>query len=174
MTLKNGLLGEIWILVGGRYTGKTTWAIKKTKDVPIERLFVNEFHGSKWRDAGRNKSSFIDKRIFIGMCLRSKDSVWIFEDATGLFHSNTIEDFILAMSRTRDEGVTMMLMFHSWRKVPNDIIDMIDGVVCFKTRDKEYRITDKTDDPRVLEAWKFVMASTNFNERKIVKFIHHK
>lgn len=174
MTAKNGLLGEIWCIAGGRYSGKSTEGIRMTKAVPLDRLFVNEFHGSKWKDAGRNNRVWIPDEEFVEMCAVAKDSVFIFEDATAVFSGGkATKRFLYAMARSREEGVTIILMFHSFRKIPDDILDLIDGLVVFKTRDGEDDIRKKTDDPRVLEAYRQVKASPDPHAKKIVRFIHH-
>lgn len=175
MTKINGVLGEIWIYVGGRYSGKSTAMIKATKHVPIQRLFVNEFHGSTWTDAGRNRRKWIPDEEFIQLMLIAKDSVFVIEDATAVFVSQVTKPFMQAMARSRDEGVTILLAFHSFRKIPNDILDMIDGIVILKTRDGEENITAKTDNPEVLDKWKKVMSSAKPHAKKSVRFtIHHK
>lgn len=173
MTKKNGLLGEIWVYVGMRKCGKTTCMIKDTRKVPINRLFVNEFHGSPWKDAGRNNRKWMQRDDFIELCCKAQDALFVFEDATALFRGGTTMRFNEAMARSREEGVTIFLPFHSFRKIPDDILDMIDGVVIFKTRDKEHRVIDKCEDPRVVEAWKQVCADPDPHAKKRIKFTVH-
>lgn len=173
MTKNNGVFGEIWVLIGGRYTGKTTHMLKMTKNIPNDRLFFNEFHGSTWKDARRINRPYKPNDEFVEDCCKAKDSIFIFEDATALFRSVATNRMIFAMARSRDEGVTILLTFHSFRKTPDDILDMIDGMIIFKTRDQIADIKHKSDDPRVSQAWQEVQASNDPHAKKKVQFIYH-
>lgn len=174
MTLANGLLGEIWIYVAGRYRGKTTLMIKDTKNVPNDRLYYNEFHGDSWNTARRLKRKFMSHDDFLEFVSTLRDCVVVFEDASAIFKLMLSKKAIEVLARCRNEGVTILMAFHSFRKIPNDILDMIDGLVIFGTEDKEHHVIAKTDNPKVLEAFHIIRKSGNFHEFRRIRFIPKK
>jgi hypothetical protein len=161
MSKANGIEGEIWAYIGKRKSGKTTSMLEAVKDVPANCIYAREVHGSNWLERG---ATILPIKNLVDVMLTAVDCVFIVEDATPLFSGKLSEKFLEALVRSRDEGVTILLAFHSWRKTPFDIFDMINGVVIHKTRDLEYRITDRTDDEEILYAWKLVQESDNLHE----------
>lgn len=174
MTKANGLLGEIWIYVAGRKRGKTYQMIQATKKVPNSRLFYNEFHGTDWNDARRLNRQYMPDDEFLDFAMTLKDSVVVFEDASAVFKLMLSKKAIRFLAKTRNEGVTVLMAFHSFRKIPNDIIDMIDGIVIGGTEDKEHNVIAKTDNPDVLQAFREIRNSSNFREFRTIRFIPKK
>lgn len=166
MSKENGIEGEIWAYIGMRKSGKTTSMMEDTKDVPNEIIFAREVHGTNWRERG---VTICEVEDLVNRMLTAVDCVFIVEDATPLFRGSVSSKFMEAMARSRDNGVTILLAFHSWRKTPFDIFDMVNGVVIHKSRDLEYRITDRTDDETVLQAWRDVKNSPVRWEKRVIE-----
>lgn len=154
--------GKIGAIIGRRRSGKTTTGLRMMEGVPSEMIKAREVHGSDWSDRGceiLGVPALVDRMQWVD------EEIFIFEDATPLFQGRVSDKFQEAMVRTRKHGVSIIMMFHSFRKTPNDIFDMVDWIIIHKTADQEFRITDRTDEPIVLEAFRRVKASKHPHAR---------
>lgn len=146
--------GKIVVFIGGRGRGKSTLMKKMLAKVHPSRLHVYDAHG----DWDRPLPILED---FILLCGKAKDCVFVFEDATGFFGSRVNNIMRQAMTRSRNNNVTIFLSFHSWRLMPPDILDLCDVIYMFKTADTPDTVMKKTESSYVLSVFTDVMKSAN-------------
>jgi phospholipid N-methyltransferase len=94
----------------------------------------------------------------------------VIEEATIFFntHSN-FEDMKNVLVRARHTGNIIQLNFHSFSSIPKGIYNLLDYVIIFKTNDNEKSITDRFDNPKVLEAAREVRQSDDPHIYRTVK-----
>jgi hypothetical protein len=77
----------------------------------------------------------------------------VIEEATIFFNTQSnFQDMKNVLVRARHTGNIVQLNFHSFASIPKGIYNLLDYVVIFKTNDNEKSITDRFDNPKVLEA----------------------
>lgn len=75
------------------------------------------------------------------------------EEATIFFNTQSnFQDMKNVLVRARHTGNIVQLNFHSFSSIPKGIYNLLDYVIVFKTNDNEKSITDRFDNPAVLEA----------------------
>lgn len=91
------------------------------------------------------------------------------EEATIFFstQSNFFEMKNLLV-RARHTGNIIQLNFHSFSSVPKGIYNLLDYVIIFKTNDTLKNVTDRFDNPGVIEAYKEAIASPDEHFYKTV------
>ena len=94
----------------------------------------------------------------------------VVEEATIFFntHSN-FQDMKNVLVRARHTGNIIQMNFHSFSSIPKGIYNLLDYVIIFKTNDNEKSITDRFDNPAVLEAAREARASDDPHFCKAVK-----
>lgn len=94
----------------------------------------------------------------------------VIEEATIFFntHSN-FEEMKNILVRARHTGNIIQLNFHSFSSIPKGIYNLLDYVIIFKTNDNEKSITDRFDNPAVLEGARLARESDNKHFYKVVK-----
>lgn len=111
----------------------------------------------------------LDPTRFIGLCLTKKDTVCVFEDATGFIEGKIGADFRKVWISKRHTGNTNIAVFHSMSSAPPRLIQLSDYVVIFYTKDETYMVEKKF--PSLLNDWLEVRskAKTIPHFHKIIK-----
>lgn len=137
--------GIITLVIGQRRTGKST----KVKEL------IGQFNTNKYIYDVRNeyyKEGFnmgIDE--FIEFVRDVKNSVIVFEEATIFFRGRSNKDMMDILTGASHNRNAIFLVFHSFRAIPIDILELVDYIVFGKTKDRKTLIYDKyKDDPVML------------------------
>ena len=102
---------------------------------------------------------------FLDKVQKAERSIAVFEDA-GIFFSNRgrserLEDILTS---SRHSKVTTFLLFHSLRALPAYVIEQLDGIELFKTKDNPLTVRRKFDEwPAIYEAWHRVNDAPGFH-----------
>lgn len=94
-------------------------------------------------NAPRAKQTFIDEKLFIKNCLRKRNTVCVFEEATGFFEGKTSDELRRLIVNKRHTGNVYILLFHSISSVPPRLMQFTNFVVLFKTGDEPYQVEKK-------------------------------
>ena len=99
-----------------------------------------------------------------------KHNYIVIEEATIFFntHSN-FQEMKNVLVRARHTGNIIQLNFHSFSSIPKGIYNLLDYVIVFKTNDNEKSITDRFDNPAVLEAAREARDSNDPYFRKVIR-----
>ena len=152
------------IQVGRKRSGKTT----ETIEIVENELERNPSRHLEIYDINAEYSElytkpFLDFDKFLDTVFPLKRSLIVFEEATIFFtprggvDKKMLEKFI----RTRHQENIIMLNFHSWGQVPKDVLSMADFVIVRKTNDSEKTLKDKTDNEKLIKAFRKVKESDN-------------
>lgn len=132
--------GAAHIIVGSTGTGKTTFTKKLLSGIK-QRIFIYDIN-NEYTEFYTGK--FLPFSEFMEMVKPVKNSIIIFEEATiFLNHKNTNSILIEKLVRKRHENNYIILNFHSLRKIPIYILDMVNYLTMFKTLDSDKFIQSK-------------------------------
>lgn len=145
--------GKVFILVGKRKTGKTTYAANVAKKLK-HRKHIFYFHGKLW-DSIPNRTKYESKDTLLNYAQECKNSCIIFEDATAYIRQQgTDERMLRCLTGSREKNNVVMLIFHSLRKIPLDIFELSDYIFLFDTNDQLSKVVEKFEDyPEVIAAF---------------------
>lgn len=116
--------GKVFIIVGGRGTGKTTFleqTLKGVGNVVVFQLFIDE------RYKGHKK--FLYQDFTISKSLANKKI--IIEDATQLIGSNPKNDIRKIVVSSKQIGSDVFFVFHSFNVVPPYLWQLFDYCIVF-------------------------------------------
>jgi energy-coupling factor transporter ATP-binding protein EcfA2 len=158
------------ICIGRSGCGKTTLTKKMVKmrpaKMPCMIYDINQEYAEFYNEP------FVDFDVFLNQMVDEKirHHYIVVEEATIFFntHSNQIE-MKNVLVRARHTGNIIQLNFHSFSSIPKGIYTLLDYVIIFKTNDNEKNITDRFDNPGVLQAALEVRASRDPHIYKTVK-----
>lgn len=121
--------GYVILIVGRKDAGKTTQA-KKIVATCDKEPFVFDYRGD-WT-GNRN----VDFDGFISKAVALKDSCIVCEEGTVFMSSDKRDKRILDLltGASHNSNIVIML-FHSWSRVPTYILDQTDFYYCLKTND---------------------------------------
>lgn len=91
----------------------------------------------------RARMTVMDEKKFIEICAAKRNTVCVFEEATGFFEGKTEKDLRRLMLSKIHTGNVLLFIFHSISSVPPRIMQMTDFVVLHKTNDEEYQVKNK-------------------------------
>jgi hypothetical protein len=153
--------GKVFIVCGERGSGKTSWMrqlVQKSK-LPY---YVYDFHG----DWNVQLTSMED---FVAACNKAKNCIFVYEDATSYISTGSVKQtFRRALARSRGQGVTILLVFHSLRLIPLDLFEMANYLVLFRTKDQFERIEKRFEDfPKIIDAARFLRDAPQYSSRII-------
>lgn len=145
------------IIVGGTGCGKTYFTKSLIRSVNKNALLVF--------DVNNEYSEFYpfpfdpDIDNFLSKCMKVKQGVFLFEDATSFLSNRGRSDMLTKiMVAKRHTKNTIILLFHSFRQVPKYIFDLSNLVVIFKTNDPEYKLSEFGNE-KLIEAWQRVQTA---------------
>lgn len=147
---------KLYIIIGAPGQGKSEF-VKQA--IQGRRCFVfdiqNEY-GSRTKykgqrplllsdnpNAERARYTGHDLEQFQQMCLRKRDSILVFEEATMFFEGRTGKTTRQIMISRKHTGNAIMFLFHSINSVPPRIMEISEYVVLFKTNDQEHTVRYK-------------------------------
>ncbi len=149
----------VHVVVGGKGFGKTTFVKSLLKKIKNNRYLIY--------DVAADYTEFTRKALlpmneFIEQARHVKNHVVVFEEATIFFsHSTNNEDMRFLLVRSRLHKNYVILVFHSLRKVPLNILDLANYVTLFKTADNEKFVEQKFNHDKLFNAFRFVNKSEN-------------
>lgn len=182
-----GRNAKITALVGARGTGKSTKAnaiiSARTKQEEgkvliidtidhqgyqhIERIIPSELPYFK-KGVARMYGSNIEEMLN-AVSESYYNGLLVIEDSRK-FLGWTLKDTHRAMLiDSKQKGVDILLMFHSFGQFIREITDFIDYIVIFHTQESLQRVKTKIDFENVVEAWKKVQESPNKYENATVR-----
>jgi hypothetical protein len=94
-------------------------------------------------NAPRARHIQLDEMRFIWECSHKKDTICVFEEATGFFEGKTSEKLRRLMIGKMFTRNNYIFVFHSISSVPPRIMQMINYVILFKTGDENYQVERK-------------------------------
>ena len=141
------------VCIGKRGCGKTTYSKQmldsRPQQMPVLIYDINKEYLDYYPE------EFVDFDVFLLM-LSGEDirkHYIIIEEATIFFSTRSrFEEMMNVLVRARHTGNIIQLNFHSFSSVPKNIYHLLDYVVVFKTNDTTKDITDRFDNPKVLQA----------------------
>lgn len=158
-------------IIGKMGTGKTTFVKDYIKGRKAFLFDTNNEYKDLPTDYRKPISRMIDldHKKYIQICLQKKNTVCVFEDATGFIEGRLSDNFRKALVSKRHTGNVNILIFHSMLSVPPRLIQLSDYVVLFNTSDEMYQVEKKF--PSLLNDWKAVKAYSEKNpyQYKIIK-----
>lgn len=135
------------VVIGMMGTGKTT-VIKRYADG--KRLLaydINNEYKELTYDTNKQRSrvSPVDVKYkdFVQLCRTKRNTVCIFEDATGFIEGKLDADFRQFLVEKRHTGNVSILVFHSISAVPPKVLQLCDVVILFRTNDEAYQVEKK-------------------------------
>ena len=122
--------GSVILIVGKKDAGKTTRArgllggIKKKK-------YIFDARG-EWTGTQN-----FDFDLWLESALTKKNSCFVVEEATIFLSSDNRDKRVIRwLSGASHDNNIIILLFHSWRRVPVYILDLTDFYFCLKTNDE--------------------------------------
>lgn len=168
----NKTSGLAFICVGKKGTGKTTMSMlcldKRPKKMACIVYDINaeydKYYSEKFMDFDEFLEMIGDKNI--------RYTYILIEEATIFFtNQSNFKEMKNLLVRARHTGNIIQLNFHSFSSIPKGIYNLLDYIVIFKTNDTEKTVTDRFDNPKVLEGFNEVRQSDDFHYKKIIDLI---
>jgi hypothetical protein len=164
------MAGLATICIGRRGCGKTTMSKKLLDDrpanMPVIIYDINKEYGDYHSD------EFEDFPVFLAKIADEKirRTYILIEEATIFFSTRSrFEEMMNVLVRARHTGNIVQLNFHSFSSVPKNIYHLLDYVIVFKTNDSEKDVTDRFDNPEILQAYKDAIVSKDKHFVRTVK-----
>lgn len=138
-----------YLVIGAPGTGKSPFVRKLIEGARCLVFDVANEYGSRVKYAGqkplnlsnnnndlRSRYTGDDLKRFIDLCRIKKDTICVFEEATGFFQGRVgLETTRLIINRYHT-GNTYVFIFHSINSVPPRIMEMSNFCILFKTTDQ--------------------------------------
>jgi len=121
-------------------------------------------------DTRQPRSRYINMNLkgFLEACSQKRDTVCVFEEATGFMQGMLQLEVTQAMIGRLHTGNTYVFVFHSINSVPPRILEMSNFVVLFKTNDIDKVVERKA--PRLYKYYN-ALQSKPAGEKFIIKII---
>jgi DNA helicase HerA-like ATPase len=94
-------------------------------------------------NATRARHIAVDENLFIKQCHAKKNTICVFEEATGFFEGRTSKDLRRLIVNKRHTGNVYIFLFHSISSVPPRLMQFCNYVVLHKTGDEPYQVETK-------------------------------
>jgi hypothetical protein len=91
----------------------------------------------------RSKNISCDEKDFIKNCYLRKETICVFEEATGFFEGKTSKELRRLIVNKRHTKNVYVFLFHSISSVPPRLLQFANFVVLFKTGDEVYQVENK-------------------------------
>lgn len=161
------------IIIGMMGTGKTTFVKSYIKNRKCLIFDVNNEYKELSTDNRKPVSRVIDldHKKYIGLTLQKRNTVCVFEDATGFIQGRLSDSFVKSLISKRHTGNVNILIFHSVSSVPPRLLQLTNYVVLFNTGDEDYQVYKKY--PSLFNQWKQVKELSIKNEHasKVIKIM---
>lgn len=164
------MAGIATICIGRRGCGKTTMSKKlldeRPANMPVIIYDINNEYSTYYTEP------FLEFPVFLQKVSDEKirKTYILIEEATIFFSTRSrFEEMMNVLVRARHTGNIIQLNFHSFSSVPKNIYHLLDYVVVFKTNDSEKDVTDRFDNPEILQAYKDGITSKDKYYNRVVK-----
>lgn len=133
------------IVVGMTGQGKSTFVKEMIKD---RRCFVFDVQ-LEYNDlvsnpnAERARHVELDEALFVEQCSRRRNTVCVFEEATGFFEGKLDKMLRRLVLSKRHTGNVFVFCFHSISAIPPRLMQLTNYVILFKTNDEPYQVEQK-------------------------------
>lgn len=94
------------------------------------------------RDA-RSKDVSLDEKKFVEVCKNKRNTVIVFEEATGFFEGKLDKEVRRIILSKRHTQNTLIFCFHSISSIPPRLMQFTNYVILFKTLDEPYQVESK-------------------------------
>jgi hypothetical protein len=111
---------------------------QRTKYPGMKPLGLSDVPG-----APRFRYTGVDLMKFIDLCSQRRNSICIFEEATGFLQGKLQLKVTQLIINRYHTGNSYVFIFHSINSVPPRIMEMCNTVVLFKTNDEDYTVLNK-------------------------------
>jgi len=158
--------GIVSICIGRRHTGKTTFSkeLLKKSELPKVVYDINNEYREFYSEDFEDFDKFLDKIVEL------KGHYILIEEATIFFNPRgRFQEMINLLVRARHTKNIIQLNFHSFRSIPNNIVDLVEYITIFKTNDNEEIVRKKIEKDYVLNTWLKIMESKNPFEKKTLR-----
>ena len=91
----------------------------------------------------RSKNISCDEKDFIRNCFLKRETICVFEEATGFFEGRTNKETRRLIVNKRHSKNIYFFLFHSISSVPPRMMQLTNFVVLFKTGDEAYQVESK-------------------------------
>lgn len=155
-------------IIGKMGEGKTTFIKRYIKNKRAIIFDVNnEYDFTTDTTAPVSRDIVLDHKLFVKICLTKRNTVCVFEDATGFIEGRLAGDFRQLLVSKRHTGNVSILVFHSISAVPPRALQLSDYVILFKTSDEDYQVIERF--PRLVEKYKGLLKAPP-NSFEIIKY----
>jgi len=151
------------ILIGRKGEGKSTFVRKYIAKRRALLFDVNNEYKDLKTDNRLQRSRMVelDHKEFIRLCLTKKNTVCVFEDATGFLEGRLDGDFRKSFVSTRHTGNANIYIFHSILSVPPKMIQLSDYIILHKTNDERKHVEKKY--PSLLKYYDYLRDKPQFS-----------
>ncbi len=158
------------VTAGFTGVGKTTHVNKQIENTGLQPFIFdpNREYIDKW---GAECCFVGTVKDFLAKAKKQENKVIVIEEATIFFKQQGISEDAMSLNVLKRHmgkpyGCYIIWNFHSLRKIPIDILDLVNYLTIFKTNDTEDRVRKKFGDEwNVLDAFLHVRDSDNPHER---------
>lgn len=133
------------IIAGMTGQGKSVWIKNKLAG---NKCFVFDVQ-NEYTDlsnnplASRSRNVSLDEKQFVSQCFQKKNTVCVFEEATGFFEGKLDKDVRRLVLSKRHTGNVFIFCFHSISAIPPRLMQLTNFVILFKTGDEPYQVEQK-------------------------------
>lgn len=113
----------------------------------------------------RSRNISLNEKLFIKECLNKKNTVCVFEEATGFFEGRTAPEMRRVMIGKRHTGNIIILCFHSISSIPPRIMQFCNFCKLYKTNDEPYQVENKF--PRLFPYYNKLLTMPNHSSLNI-------
>jgi ABC-type oligopeptide transport system ATPase subunit len=158
------------LIVGRSGCGKTTktreMLSQRPKNMPVLIYDINQEYIDVYPEPFEDFDVFLAKLSFE----ETRHHYIIIEEATIFFNTQSnFQDMKNVLVRARHTGNIIHVNFHSFSSIPKGIYNLLDYVIVFKTNDNLKSVTDRFDNPKVVEAYQEAIASPDEHFNRVVK-----
>jgi hypothetical protein len=143
--------GWVYLVVGARGMGKSTFVKDKVSRVPLEARLIYD-PNAEYTDL--YPYPLLRFEQFLELSTRVQQAFVVYEEATIFIgHQASGQELKELLVRARHTRNTIFLVFHSLRTVPRYIFDLATHMVLFKTADPETFVDKRFEHPLLQEAF---------------------
>jgi hypothetical protein len=107
----------------------------------------------------RARHLLLDEKMFVEQCRARRNTVCVFEEATGFFEGKLDKELRRVVLSKRHTGNVFLFCFHSIASIPPRLMQLTNYVVLFKTADETHEVAGKF--PRLVPFFEQVRAMKN-------------
>jgi len=141
---------KTFAIIGGTGQGKSTF---------IKEVLLSRIKGAKMvydvNNEYKTGKPLLTMPDFLNNAKKATKTAIVFEEATMFFSNRGYNDVLMdILVRKRHTQNVVILVFHSLRAAPKYVLDMVDTIVMFKTKDLQNEVYQKfKGDTDILQAY---------------------